>query len=232
MRASDAKDRQKWTDKLRQCSGSNSAQVFVSSLSPPKPVANQASLPLPSSMDPHSRSPQQRDSKIYHHQQTLKEMREVLRCVEVNQRDFVDTIDVIPDTLPVHPLSKDMLLLRSISFSCLNSLQDTLMILTRRRTPDTEALPIVVPATSSSQSTAPWPNLAGKQLSQSYNSSSSAKSSLTIEMPSQTSSRAPLNKTASLGGLDQSSSYHDTALSIRALQTDRDSLTPTTQPSS
>ena len=32
--------------------------------------------------------------RIYHHQQTLKEMREVLRCVEVNQHEFVETIDV------------------------------------------------------------------------------------------------------------------------------------------
>jgi hypothetical protein len=32
--------------------------------------------------------------RIYHHQQTLKEMKEVLRCVEANQREFVDTIDV------------------------------------------------------------------------------------------------------------------------------------------
>ena len=64
------------------------------------------------------------------------------------------------------------------------------------RTPDTEALPIAVPVPSSPQSTAPWPNLAGKQLSQSYNSSSSGQSSLTIGLSSQTNSRVPLNKTA------------------------------------
>ena len=33
-------------------------------------------------------------NRIQHHQQTLKEMREVLRCLEVNQHDFVETIDV------------------------------------------------------------------------------------------------------------------------------------------
>ena len=64
------------------------------------------------------------------------------------------------------------------------------------RTPDTEALPIAVPAPSSPQSTAPWPNLAGKQLSQSYNSNSSGKSSLTVAQSSQENSRVPLNKTA------------------------------------
>ena len=33
-------------------------------------------------------------NRIQHHQQTLKEMKEVLRCVEVSQREFVDTIEV------------------------------------------------------------------------------------------------------------------------------------------
>ena len=32
--------------------------------------------------------------RIFHHQQTLKEMKEVLHCLELNQRDFVETIDV------------------------------------------------------------------------------------------------------------------------------------------
>ncbi len=32
--------------------------------------------------------------RIYHHQQTLKEMKEVIRCVEANQREFVETIEV------------------------------------------------------------------------------------------------------------------------------------------
>jgi hypothetical protein len=32
--------------------------------------------------------------RVFHHQQTLKEMREVIRCVEANQREFVETIDV------------------------------------------------------------------------------------------------------------------------------------------
>jgi len=31
---------------------------------------------------------------MYHHQQTVKELKEVIRCVEVNQREFVETIDV------------------------------------------------------------------------------------------------------------------------------------------
>jgi len=32
--------------------------------------------------------------RIYHHQQTLKEMKEVIHCIEVNQQEFVETINV------------------------------------------------------------------------------------------------------------------------------------------
>ena len=35
--------------------------------------------------------------RMQHHQQTLKELKEVLRCVEVNQHEFVETIDVCYD---------------------------------------------------------------------------------------------------------------------------------------
>jgi len=212
FRASDAKERQKWIDKLRTCSGSNAASVFVSSLPPSKPNLVNTS---PSSGDTQSRAINRRDTKIYHHQQTLKEMKEVLRCVEVNQREFVETIESIPDTNHLHSLSKDMLLLRSISQSCINSLQDSLTILTRRRTPDTEPLPQSTTSTPSPQPSAIMPNLSGKQLSQSYNSGSSGKSNLSVGLSSQ--SNSSLNITSSL---NHQSSSNDTILSIKNLRAD------------
>jgi len=217
FRASDAKGRQKWIDKLRTCSGSNAASVYVSSLPTPKSnLVNTSS----SSNDTQARSINRRDTKIYHHQQTLKEMKEVLRCVELNQREFVETIDSIPDANRLHSLSKDMLLLRSISQSCIHSLQDSLTILTRRRTPDTEPLPQSTISTPSPQSSAIMPNLSGKQLSQSYNSGSSGKSNLSVGLSSQSDSYSSLNKTSSLSGLNQQSSSNDTILSIKNLRTD------------
>jgi len=37
--------------------------------------------------------------RLSHHQQTLKELKQVIHCVEVNQREFVETIDVCCDYL-------------------------------------------------------------------------------------------------------------------------------------
>ncbi|CAF0811687.1 unnamed protein product [Rotaria sp. Silwood1] len=229
FRASDAKDRQKWIDKLRACSGLKAADIFVSSLSSSKSnLINASSSPN----DIQTRSSIRRDSQIYHHQQTLKEMKEVIRCVEVNQRDFVETIDSIPDRNHLNPLSKDMLLLRSISQSCINSLQDSLTILTRRRTPDTEPLPPPVPSTHSPQTTITTiPNLSGKQLSQSYSSGTSGKSSLNVGLSSQSNSSSPLNKTSSLSGLNQSLSSNDTILSIKNLRVDVDTPISTSESS-
>ncbi|CAF1188185.1 unnamed protein product [Adineta ricciae] len=190
FRAIDAKERQKWIDKLRTCSGSNAAEVFVSSLpSQRNSLINTSS----SSNESQTRSSNRRDSKIYHHQQTLKEMREVIRCVEVNQRDFVETIESLSDTNRLHALSKDMLLLRSISRSCINSLQDSLVILTKRRVPDIEVRSSPIPPSSSPQSSTAMPNLSGKQLSQSFNSGSTSKSSLTVGLSSPSNSYSSLN---------------------------------------
>ncbi|UJR25287.1 hypothetical protein I4U23_006639 [Adineta vaga] len=202
FRAIDAKERQKWIDKLRTCSGSNGAETFVSSL--PTPRASLINTSSISSSDTQTRSSNRRDSKIYHHQQTLKEMKEVIRCIEVSQRDFVETIESIPDTNHFHARSKDMLLLRSISRSCINSLQDSLIILTKRRVPDVEVRSPSTPSTPAPQPSTTMPNLSGKQLSQSYNSSSSGKSSLTVGLSSSPSnSYSTLNKSSSLGGLNQ-----------------------------
>jgi hypothetical protein len=216
FRANDAKERQKWIDKLRVCSGSNAADVFVSSLPSPKSSLLNTSS---SSNETQSRSTNRRDSKIYHHQQTLKEMKEVIRCVEANQREFVETIESLPDTYRLHPLSKDMLLLRSISQSCIHSLQDSLTILTRRRTPDRE--PFSQPAASppSRKSSITMPNLSGKQLSQSYNSGTSGQSNLSVGLSSQSNSSSSMNKTSSLSGLNQESPSNDILLSIKNLRT-------------
>lgn len=126
--ANDAKDRQKWIDKLRTSSGSNAADLvsishlptsalyfFFWSLPPLFPRRNPIwwALRLQSTHhlklkhacpidETQSRIEQRLSSsrrvfgylRIYHHQQTLKEMKEVLHCVELNQRDFVETIDV------------------------------------------------------------------------------------------------------------------------------------------
>ncbi|CAF1125701.1 unnamed protein product [Rotaria sordida] len=213
FRASDAKDRQKWIDKLRVCSGLKAADIFVSSLSSSKSnLINLSSSPN----DVQTRSLNRRNSQIYHHQQTLKEMKEVIQCVEVNQREFVETIEAIPDRSHLNSLSKDMLLLRSISQSCIHSLQDSLIILTRRRTPDTEPLSLSVPSPHSPQST--MSNLSGKQLSQSYNSGTSGKSNLSTGLSSQSNSHSSLSKTSSLSGLSQSPSPNDTTLSIKNLR--------------
>ncbi|CAM2697197.1 unnamed protein product [Rotaria socialis] len=193
FRASDAKDRQKWIDKLRPCSGLNAAEIFVSSLSSSKTNLTNSSQP---SNDVQTDSLNRRDSKINHHQQTLKEMKEVIRCVEVNQREFVETIDSIPDKNQLNSLSKDMLLLRSISQSCISSLQDSLTILTRRRTPDHEPHPSSLAPTNGTQTLTTMPNLSGKQLSQSYNSGTSGRSCLSAGVSSQSNSHSSLNKTA------------------------------------
>jgi len=113
-----------------------------------------------------------------------------------------------------------MLLLRSISQSCINSLQDGLTILTRRRTPDIEPLSHSTASTPSPQSSTAIPNLSGQQLSQSYNSGTSGKSSLSVGLSSQSNSYSSLNKTSSLSGLNQQSSFSDTILSIKNLPTD------------
>ena len=107
-----------------------------------------------------------------------------------------------------------MLLLRSISQSCIQSLQDSLTILTRRklemndlenevyirffvsRTPDTEHVPHSTVSTPSPQPSTAMPNLSGKQLSQSYNSGSSGKSNLSVGISSQSNSYSSLNKTS------------------------------------
>ncbi|CAF1171676.1 unnamed protein product [Adineta ricciae] len=162
FRAMDAKGRKKWIDKIRACSGSNAADVYVSSLPIPKTTQTNVSPVTHSPNESNTQGTNRRNSKIQHHQQTLKELKEVLRCLEVNQREFVETIDTIPDGNSLHPLSKDMLLLRSISQSCISSLQDSLDVLTRRRTPDNE--PSVIT------------NAYGRQLSQSWNSATSGKS--------------------------------------------------------
>jgi len=218
FRASDAKERQKWIDKLRTCSGSNAADFFVSSFPSQKSgLINTSST----SNDTHSRSSKRRDSKIRHHQKTLKEMTEVIRCVTLSLREFVETIESIPDTNHLHSLSKDMLLLHSISQSCINSLQDSLIILTRRRTSDIESHRHSTSSTPSPQSSTTMPNLSGKQLSQSYNS---GKSSLSVGLTSNSNSYTPLNKTSSLVGLNQQSSTNDTILSIKNLRGDATAL--------
>ncbi|CAF0760666.1 unnamed protein product [Adineta steineri] len=219
FRATDAKERQKWIDKLRTCSGSNAADVFVSSFPSQKSSLINTSS---SSNDSQSRSSHRRDSKIFHHQQTLKEMKEVIRCLEANQQEFVETIDAIPDTNRFNSLSKDMLMLRSISRSCVNSLQDSLTILTKRRIPDTE---LRSPTASSTPSPQPplttMPNLSGKQLSQSYNSGMSGPTNVTVGLSSQSNlNTSSLNKTSSLSGLNQQSSVNDPILSLKNLRTD------------
>jgi uncharacterized protein (DUF39 family) len=96
LRAMDAKARQKWIDKLRACSGTNAANAYVSTLPISKihqTTASSSSLgnsPNETNINPTNR----RTSKSNHHQQTIKDLKEVIRCVEVNQREFVETIDV------------------------------------------------------------------------------------------------------------------------------------------
>ena len=126
--AIDAKERQKWIDKLRTCSGSNAAEVvsryhsiennYFQFICSPSLYRHyrlreivwltrrrlQMNLKLVHPIDEipsmiecflsHENWQIFLSWRIYHHQQTLKEMREVIRCVEVNQREFVETIEV------------------------------------------------------------------------------------------------------------------------------------------
>ncbi len=105
-----------------------------------------------------------------------------------------------------------MLLLRSISQSCVSSLQDSLTILMKRRLEfnieneemnnvflfyriaDAEALPRSTASTPSPQPSTAMPNLSGKELSQSYNSGTSGKSNLSVGLSSQSGSYSSLNK--------------------------------------
>ena len=115
---------------------------YVSSFPIPKANQTNASPVAHSPNEAHSQAPAHRTSKYadgngvcgvedmpfvtspirsYHHQQTVKELREVMRCVEVNQRKFAETIDVccnmivpslrfflqaMPENIPLHSLSK------------------------------------------------------------------------------------------------------------------------------
>ncbi|CAF1191758.1 unnamed protein product [Rotaria magnacalcarata] len=204
LRAIDAKERQRWIDKLRTCSGSNAANIHVSSL--PIPRAHQINTSPSTSVpnDINIRPLNQRNPILYQRQQTLKELKEVIRCVEVSQREFVETINTMPDDTSLDPLSKNMLLLRSISQSCISSLHDSLAILTRRRTPDNDLLQASVPSAPSVQSSTTIMNTSNRQLSQSFNSSTSGKSTTPISIPSQSNPFATQYNTSNLGGYNQS----------------------------
>ncbi|CAF3730715.1 unnamed protein product [Adineta steineri] len=189
LRAMNARGRQKWIDKLRACSGSNAANVYVSSLPIPKTQQTNVSPLTNSPNEPNIHITNRKTSKMDHHEQTIKELKEVMRCVEVNQREFVETIDVIPDDITLHSLSKEMLLLRSISQSCINSLQDSLIILTRRRTPENEPASTSIPSPT---------NTYNKQMNQSLNSSTGARPSLTVGLSSQSNTSPLQNKNSNL----------------------------------
>ena len=62
--------------------------------------------------------------------------------------------------------------------------------------PDSEHLPQSTASTPSPQSSTAIPNLSGKQLSQSYNSGTSGKSSLTVGLSSSPTGNPSLNKTS------------------------------------
>lgn len=64
------------------------------------------------------------------------------------------------------------------------------------RTPDNESFPTSVTLPNSSQPSTTMPNLSGKQLSQSYNSGSSGKSTLSVGVSSHSNSHSSLNKTS------------------------------------
>ncbi|CAF0772594.1 unnamed protein product [Didymodactylos carnosus] len=186
LRASDAKERQKWIDRLRSNTGANAAETYASSL-PPQKVVNS----VPTNNDSLPRSTR-RDSSV-HHYQTLKELKEVIRCTDASQREFVETVETIPDSLRLNLLSKEMLLLRSTSQSCVTTLQESLAILTNRRlvelkTPEPDFVPPPSPS--------PQPPLVAKQLSQSYG----GKTGISLSTPPPS---MPLNKTSSLTGLNQ-----------------------------
>ncbi|CAF4683849.1 unnamed protein product [Rotaria magnacalcarata] len=110
----------------------------------------------------------------------------------------------MPDDTSLDPLSKNMLLLRSISQSCISSLHDSLAILTRRRTPDNDLLQASVPSAPSVQSSTTIMNTSNRQLSQSFNSSTSGKSTTPISVPSQSNPFATQYNTSNLGGYNQS----------------------------
>jgi hypothetical protein len=63
------------------------------------------------------------------------------------------------------------------------------------RTPDIESLAISAPPSPLPSSSTNVANLSGKQLSQSYNSGTSGKSSLGVNTSSQSDLNSPLNKT-------------------------------------
>ncbi|CAF4834268.1 unnamed protein product [Rotaria sp. Silwood1] len=106
LRAFDAKERQKWIDKLRACSGTNAANVYVSSLPISKTQQTNTSTATNLPNEINIRSPTQRNSQLYENQHTLKELKEVIRCVEVNQREFVETIYTLPDDISLNLMSK------------------------------------------------------------------------------------------------------------------------------
>ncbi|CAF3424662.1 unnamed protein product [Rotaria sp. Silwood1] len=204
LRAFDAKERQKWIDKLRACSGTNAANVYVSSLPISKTQQTNTSTATNLPNEINIRSPTQRNSQLYENQHTLKELKEVIRCVEVNQREFVETIYTLPDDISLNLMSKNMLLLRSISQSCIGSLQDSLTILTRRRMPENEILATSVPSTPLLQSSIAVTNTSNKQSSQSINNSTSGKSSSPSGLSAQSNPFAVQNKNPSLAGFNQS----------------------------
>jgi hypothetical protein len=106
-----------------------------------------------------------------------------------------------------------MLLLRSMSQSCISSLEDSLIILTRRRfevnlkmkekmiflfwirTPDNESIPISAPSTPSPQSSIAIINTSNKPSSQSLNNSTNGRSSLTVGLSSQSNLFNSSNRT-------------------------------------
>jgi hypothetical protein len=217
LRANDAKERQKWIDKLRTCSGANAANIYVSTLPISKTHQTNSSSLANSPNETHMRSLNRQKSNLHHHQQPINELKEVIRCVKVNQREFVETIDTIPDDIPLHSLSKEMLLLRSMSQSCISSLEDSLIILTRRRTPDNESIPISAPSTPSPQSSIAIINTSNKPSSQSLNNSTNGRSSLTVGLSSQSNLFNSSNRTLSFGGFKQ---HNGTVLSTKNLRTD------------
>jgi hypothetical protein len=106
-----------------------------------------------------------------------------------------------------------MLLLRSMSQSCISSLEDSLIILTRRRfevnlkmkekmiflfwirTPDNESIPISAPSTPSPQSSIAIINTSNRPSSQSLNNSTNGRSSLTVGLSSQSNLFNSSNRT-------------------------------------
>ncbi|CAF5077627.1 unnamed protein product, partial [Rotaria magnacalcarata] len=98
-------------------------------------------------------------------------------------------------------------------------------------TPDHEPHPSSLTPTNGTQTLTTMPNLSGKQLSQSYNSGTSGRSGLSGGVSSQSNSHSSLNKTASLSGLNQSSSSNDPILPIQSLRADAGTPTSTSESS-